>query len=314
MPKHSWQPTASARAIKARAQLYAHIRDFFAERNVLEVDTPFLAQHGVSDIHIQCIHVPEYGFLQSSPEYHMKRLLAANIGCMYQIARVFRDGEAGQRHNPEFTMLEWYRVGMALPALIDECIALLQPLLSLEKVQHYPFREVFALHTGLDPMRASVADLYEKASENTELPADLDRGALVDWLMATVVEPQLPPQQLTIIDRFPGWAAALAEHSTDEDGETVALRFEIYAQGMELANGYQELLDATEQQRRFAADQALRAQRSLPAREADPWLLAALEHGLPPCSGVAMGLDRLLMLLLKAEHIEEVISFPVVRA
>lgn len=314
MPQHTWQPSAGARAIQARAKLYAHIRQFFATRNVLEVDTPYLAQHGVSDIHIQCIQVPGYGYLQSSPEYHMKRLLAAGIGCMYQIARVFRDGEAGQRHNPEFTMLEWYRVGMALPELISECIALLSPLLGIETVQHYAFRDVFTQHTGLDPMHASVAELRQKAEENTQLPADLARGELVDWLMATVVEPQLPHDQLTVIDRFPGWAAALAEQSSDDDGAVVALRFEIYAKGMELANGYQELLDAEEQRQRFATDQRLREQRALPPRTADPWLLEALAHGLPFCSGVAMGLDRLLMLLLNAEHIEEVINFPVGRA
>lgn len=314
MPHTTWRPTASARAIKARAQLYAQIRQFFATRDVLEVDTPYLAQHGVSDINIQCIHVPSYGFLQSSPEYHMKRLLAAGLGSMYQIARVFRDGEAGQRHNPEFTMLEWYRVGMALPELIDECATLLSSVLGISTVRHYAFRDVFAQHTGLDPMRASVAALRAKAEETTELPPDLHRGELVDWLMATVVEPQLPHEQLTVIDRFPGWAAALAEHSTDPDGEVVALRFEIYAKGMELANGYQELLDADEQRQRFAADQATRKERGLAPRAADPWLLAALEHGLPFCSGVAMGVDRLLMLLLNATHIEDVISFPIGRA
>lgn len=314
MPSTSWQPTTSVQALKARAQLYSYVRNFFAQRQVLEVDTPYLAHYGVSDIHIQCIDVPGYGFLQSSPEYHMKRMLAAGIGSIYQIARVFRDGEQGQRHNPEFTLLEWYRLGMALPELIAECIELLTPALQLDQVKHYSFRQVFKQHTGLDPMRASEAELAARAAQNTELPAGLKRGELVDWLMATVVEPALPHEQISIIDRFPGWAAALAEHTQDDDGEIVALRFEIYAKGMELANGYQELTHADKQAERFAQDQILRKKNGLPPREADPWLLAALEHGLPFCSGVAIGLDRLLMCQLEAKHIEEVISFPFNRA
>lgn len=314
MPHNSWRPTTSAQALKARALLYSDIRNFFAQRQVLEVDTPFLAHYGVSDIHIQCIHVPGYGFLQSSPEYHMKRMLAHGVESIYQIARVFRDGEQGQRHNPEFTLLEWYRLGMALPELIQECVDLLKPILQLEQVAHYSFRRVFQQHTGLDPMRASVAELEARAQGTTQLPANLTRGELVDWLMATVVEPALPHDQITVIDRFPGWAAALAQHTQDDDGETVALRFEIYAKGMELANGYQELTDAQEQAVRFAQDQQTRKNNGLPPREADHWLLAALEHGLPFCSGVAMGLDRLLMCQLGAKHINEVISFPFDRA
>lgn len=314
MPATTWQPTTSAQALQARAQLYAHIREFFAQRQVLEVDTPYLAHHGVSDIHIHCIEVPGYGFLQSSPEYHMKRLLAAEMGCMYQIARVFRHGEQGQRHNPEFTMLEWYRVGMALPELIQECIDLLTPILGLEQVVQGSFREYFRTHTGLDPMRASLEALRQRAAQTTELPEGLTRGELVDWLMATVVEPALPPEQITVIYDFPDWAAALAETHQDTDGETVARRFEIYAKGMELANGYQELTCAKEQAKRFEEDQQQRKKMGLPPREADPWLLAALAHGLPFCSGVAMGLDRLLMCQLGAKHIEEVISFPFHRA
>src|SRR5699024_5233552 len=141
----------------------------------------------------------------------------------------------------------WYRLGMALPELIQECVALLKPILGLEQTAHYAFREVFTQYTGLDPMRASVAELEARAQQTTQLPTDLTRGELVDWLMATVVEPALPQEQITVIDRFPGWAAALARHTHDKDGEIVALRFEIYAKGMELANGYQELTDAKEQ-------------------------------------------------------------------
>src|SRR5699024_377608 len=179
------------------SRLFPYTTLFRSQRQVLEVDTPFLAHYGVSDIHIQCIHVPGYGFLQSSPEYHMKRMLAHGVESIYQIARVFRDGEQGQRHNPEFTLLEWYRLGIALPELIQECVDLLKPILQLEQVAHYSFRHVFQKHTGLDPMRASVAELEARAQKTTQLPTDLTRGELVDWLMDTAFEPALPHDQIT---------------------------------------------------------------------------------------------------------------------
>ena len=156
-----WRPSASLVALQARASLYRQVRDFFQARNVLEVDTPALAQHGVTDLHIDCIAVPGYGFLQSSPEYHMKRLLAAGSGSIYQISKVFRDGEAGRKHNPEFTLLEWYRTGFSLQQLIDESIALLQPLLSPASVQQLSFRDIFRRVTGLDPLTASQQALQD---------------------------------------------------------------------------------------------------------------------------------------------------------
>lgn len=308
-----WRPSASLAALQARASLYRQVRDFFQARNVLEVDTPALAQHGVTDLHIDCIAVPGYGFLQSSPEYHMKRLLAAGSGSIYQINKVFRDGEAGRKHNPEFTLLEWYRTGFSLQQLIDESIALLQPLLSPASVQQFSFRDIFRRVTGLDPLTASQQALQDCAQRYSTLPT-LTKAELVDWLMACVVEPSLPENQLTVITDFPGWAAALAQTRQDSDGEMVAERFEIYAGQLELANGYHELHDATEQEKRFALDQQLRAQHDRNEMDADQHLLAALQHGLPDCSGVAIGLDRVLMAQLGAQTIAEVIAFPNDRA
>lgn len=308
-----WRPATAREALAARASLLAYVRAFFAERDILEVETPCLARHGVTDLHIQCIGVPGYGFLQSSPEYHMKRLLAAGSGAIWQISKVFRHGEAGRRHNPEFSLLEWYRPGFSLDQLIDECVALLSPLLKPVAVTLHCFRDIFRQHTGLDPLTASCDELAQRAQQNGA-PSELDKPALVDWLMATVVEPALAKDQLVIIDKFPGWAAALARKHQDDDGEWVAQRFEIYFGGYELANGYHELTDAAEQSARFQQDRQLRQQHGLRDMDPDPRLLAALQHGLPDCSGVAIGLDRVLMAQLGVEDIRTLISFPAGRA
>ena len=308
-----WLPTASLEAIKARAELLGTVRAFFDARKVLEVDTPQLAHFGVSDPHIQCIPVPGYGYLQSSPEYHMKRLLAAGSGPIYQTCKAFRDGEAGGRHNPEFTMLEWYRPGFALKELIDECLALLAELFPDACRQHYRFRSLFLQATGLDPLTAT-DEALRKCAEHHGAPAGLEKTAAVDYLMATQVETTLPVDQLSVVSDFPGWAAALAQTHEDSDGALVARRFEIYYRGLELANGYQELTDPQEQSRRFQQDNAVRKQQGSPPMAPDTHLLAAMNHGLPDCSGVAMGVERLLMAQQKAGRIDQVISFPMDRA
>ncbi|EKF75964.1 lysyl-tRNA synthetase [Alcanivorax hongdengensis A-11-3] len=308
-----WQPTASLEAIKARAELLSTVRAFFAARNVLEVDTPQLARHGVSDPHIQCIAVPGHGYLQSSPEYHMKRLLAAGSGPIYQLCKAYRDGEAGGRHNPEFTMLEWYRPGFTLAQLVDECLALFAELFPQVPSHAYRFRTLFADSTGLDPLIASDAALIAGAEQHGA-PAGLSKSAAVDYLMATRVEPALPAEQLSVVTDFPAWAAALAQTHPDDDGTPVARRFEIYYRGLELANGYQELTDADEQRRRFARDNTLRQQNRQPTMAADPYLLAAMDTGLPACSGVAMGVERLLMAGQGSDRIDAVLAFPWARA
>lgn len=308
-----WQPTASLEAMKARAELMSSVRAFFAARNVLEVDTPQLAHYGVSDPHIQCIPVPGYGYLQSSPEYHMKRLLAAGSGPIYQTCKAFRDGEAGGRHNPEFTMLEWYRPGFSLKDLINECLALLGELLPGLPSQHYHFRALFHHVTGLDPLKADASALIACAEQHGA-PQGLNKGSAVDYLMATQVETALPADQLTVVSDFPGWAAALAQTHPDRDGAITAKRFEIYCRGLELANGYQELTDPEEQRRRFEQDNSLRQEQGLHAMDADTLLLDAMEQGLPSCSGVAMGIERLLMAQQRSERIDEVLTFPWSRA
>ncbi len=308
-----WRPTASLEAIKARAGLLSPVRAFFAARGVLEVDTPQLARHGVSDPHIQCIPVPGHGYLQSSPEYHMKRLLAAGSGPIYQICKAYRDGEAGARHNPEFTMLEWYRPGFGLDDLVDEGLALFGELFPGVPSRTYRFRGLFADVTGLDPLTASHSGLIQCAEQHGA-PEGLEKAAAVDYLMATTVEAALPAAQLSVVIDFPCWAAALAQTRPDTDGTDVAVRFEIYYRGLELANGYQELTDADEQRRRFERDNRLRQEHGLNTMDADPYLLDAMHHGLPACSGVAMGVERLLMAQRNSNRIGEVLTFPDDRA
>ncbi|KZY37167.1 EF-P lysine aminoacylase GenX [Alcanivorax sp. HI0083] len=310
---HDWQPTASLEAMKARAELLRTVRAFFDARNVLEVDTPQLAHHGVSDLHIQCIPVAGYGYLQSSPEYHMKRLLAAGSEPIYQICKAFRDGEAGRRHNPEFTMLEWYRPGFSLKDLVDECLALFAKLFCDTPSQTYSFRELFLQVTRLDPLTASDAELVACAQYHGA-PPGLSKTAAVDYLMATKVEAALPAEQLSVVTDFPGWAAALAQTHKDEDGALLARRFEIYYRGLELANGYQELTDPDEQRQRFEQDNTLRKKHGLNPMAADPFLLDAMDAGLPACSGVAMGVERLLMAQQSHGRIDDVQTFPWSRA
>lgn len=296
--------------MRARAALYRHIRQFFDARDVLEVDTPILAHYGVTDLHIDCIPVAHYGYLQSSPEYHMKRLLAAGSGPIWRLGKVFRDGESGRRHNPEFTLLEWYRPGFDLAALMQETVEVARLALPDHDVVTYTFRDIFANVTGLDPLVATPSQLdgYARRHGN-ELPDSLNREALVDWLMATEVEAAFNPHAITLVQDFPPWAAALADMK-DVDGQPVANRFELYAGGYEIANGYQELRDAAEQQQRFDNDQQQRLAQGKMAPDIDPWLMAAMQKGLPFVSGVALGIERLLMAQLGVDDISKIIAFP----
>lgn len=303
-----WRPSATLEAIKARASLYQHIHAFFSARQVLQVDTPALAQHSVTDIHIHSIAVPGYGYLQPSPEYHMKRLLAAGSGAIYQISKAFRDGEAGSRHNPEFTLLEWYRPDFSLQQIIDETTALLQPLLGTE-VYQTTFRALFLSQLNVDPLTTDTQTL-QTLVDNIEAAPRMNKAALIDWLMACVIEPALPRDRITVVTDFPSWAAALAQKKYDTDGKEVAQRFEIYAGGYELANGYFELTDATEQAHRFAKDIETRKTDLLPTMAIDTRLIAAMQHGLPSCSGVAVGIERVLMAQHQWQKIADVTAFP----
>lgn len=304
-----WRPSATLQAMHARASLYQYIHRFFNERDVLQVDTPALAHHGVTDVHIECIRVPGYGYLQPSPEYHMKRLLADGSGAIYQISKAFRDGEKGSRHNPEFTLLEWYRPEFSLQQLIDETVELLKPIVQCDAVSQISFQKLFLQQLNIDPLTSSQEQLKNVAEQHGSLP-ELDKMALVDWLMACVIEPALPKNKITVITDFPEWAAALAQISPNTGGINVAQRFEIYCAGFELANGYLELRDATEQRRRFEQDILTRTKNDQPNMTADPRLIAAMEHGLPACSGVAVGIERVLMAQLNALTIHQILPFP----
>jgi len=317
-----WQPSASFETLRERARLMAKVRAFFAQRDVLEVETPVLGQGGSTDVHLVSLHTlarTDKGqrrlWLQTSPEFHMKRLLAAGSGPIFQLARSFRDGEIGARHNIEFTMLEWYRPQFTLDKLIDETATLIISLLPSfpGPLVHYRYRELFHTHVEVDPFTTSLDRLRAIAAERAQMPvqslADESRDTCLDLLMSVVIEPQLGQQELSVVVDYPASQAALARRHQDIDGEWVASRFEVYLNGIELANGYDELTDASEQRTRFAEDNAERRRLGLPEVDVDERLLAALEHGIPEGAGVALGIDRLIQLALGKARLEDVLTF-----
>jgi len=311
----TWQPTASIAVLRERARLLAATRAFFARHGVLEVTTPVLGRSGPRDVHLSLVEARFPGrqdatwYLQPSPESAMKRLLAAGSGPIFQIGPAFRAGERGVRHNPEFTMLEWYRPGFTLAQLADEVDALLGELLALAPARRVRYRDVFQAQVGLDPMSAANVELAAAAQRaGLRAHAPTDRDELLDLLFSHGVEPALGPGAVHVT-QFPASQAAMARVA---DG--VAQRLEVYLNGVELANGYEELTDAAEQRRRFDEQDAARAARALPRPPLDEELLAALEHGMPPGCGIALGMDRLVMLATGAHSIDEVIAFPLERA
>ncbi|TDR50865.1 lysyl-tRNA synthetase class 2 [Halomonas ventosae] len=319
-----WRPTATIETLHERARLLAEVRVFFAERGVLEVETPVLGHGGSTEVHLASLSAEattpagrERLWLQTSPEFAMKRLLAAGSGPIFQLARSFRDGEVGRRHNLEFTMLEWYRPGLALDALIEETAALVRTVLGRERgdkpgpLRRRRYRELFREHLAIDPFTAPLAELRRRAGEVGGLDmADSDRDGCLDLLMSLAIEPHLGREGLEVVVDYPASQAALARHHRDpEDGARVASRFELYLEGLELANGYDELTDAEEQAARFEQDNADRLAAGLPEVDVDQRLLAALAHGMPEGSGVALGLDRLIQLALGKASVAEVIAF-----
>jgi lysyl-tRNA synthetase class 2 len=303
-----------------RAQLLRRTRQFFTVRGLLEVETPLLSAAAASELHLESLEVKRpggttLGWLQTSPEYPMKRLLAAGSGDIWQLAKVFRGGEAGGRHNPEFSLLEWYRLDWDTAALMDEVADFVREmasgLLELGPELRLSYREAFQRHAGLDPFAADGPGIAARLRERgVPVPDDLelDRNAGLDLALATLVEPALDPLQPTFLFDFPPSHAALARIRPGDP--PVAERFELFLGGMELANGYRELADPLEQQARFEADQAARRARGWPTLPLDHRLIAALAHGLPDCSGVALGFDRLLMIMAGASHINDVLAFP----
>lgn len=316
--KVSWQPSASLENLRIRAKVLAIIRDFFAKRNILEVETPLLAHFGVTDPHINTVSVvlnsnKQY-YLQTSPEYCMKRLLAAGSGAIYQITKAFRDDDVGSLHNPEFTMLEWYRPGFNHLQLMAEVNDLLQAILPLQTANLVSYKELFQRYLAIDPHATNLAELRALSeSKNFNCSKTFRQEAMVDdWLQvlfSQYIEPKLSGRSPWFVYNYPRSQAALAKVAVTEEGE-IAERFEVYLQGIELANGYHELTEVEQQLARFKQDQQIRAQLHKPAMAIDGRLIAALAAGLPACAGVALGIDRLVMLASKVESIKQVMAFP----
>ena len=312
-----WQPSASQAALKSRAQQLSFVRGFFAKRGVLEVETPVLGRCGVTDVNLDGIPAQVSagtrtgGWLQTSPEYHMKRLLAAGCGSIFQISRVFRNGEQGRRHNPEFSMLEWYRTGFDDVTLMAEVSDLVCGWLGCERPEIIQYRDALRRWAHIDPFAATDLELMRRCEEwlEPEQLADLGRDGCLDLLMSFAVEPNLGRGRPVFITGYPASQASLARVSKSNGYET-AHRFELYVDGLELCNGYWELTDPGEQRLRFEADNELRRRSGKPEMGLDEAFLAALDQGLPECSGVALGLDRLLMLKLGVQDIREVLAFP----
>ena len=311
-----WRPTASPQHLKARAKLLQDIRSYFSGQTVMEVETPIISRAGNTDPEIQSIRTDDGGYLRTSPEFPLKRLLATGLGDVYELGRVFRAGEAGRNHNPEFTMLEWYRTEFDYHHLMDEVAALVlhcgHGKFDLWPQQKLSYRELFQQYLGLDPFRADIDELAGIAKDHGVSDIELGRRQWLDLLISHFIQPELPGNGLTFVYDFPADQAALA--NIREDTPPVAERFELYLGHTELANGYQELTDAAEQQLRFEDENIQRKNRGEPIYPPDEHLLAALTHGLPECAGVALGVDRLLMAICGADSLDEVIAFPFSRA
>ena len=314
-----WRPTSGPEAAKRRADMLRRLRDYFDRESVLEVDTPALSQAAVSDIHIESLTVTSSLttaalFLHTSPEFCMKRLLASGYPDVYSICRVFRDAELGRGHQPEFTIVEWYRLGFDLGEIIADTIsaiatALGEPTLA-DNSESANYRDVLIAACGIDPIEASVSELADASDADDDLRRTIggERDDWLDLLMTARVAPSFAADKLTVVKHYPASQAALARLCPDD--VNVADRFEVFMGPVELANGYVELTDAKMQAQRIANDQAVRTRRGSPLRPHDQSLIAALESGLPACAGVAMGLERLQMMHDKTDDIRKVIPFP----
>lgn len=319
----TWQPTLTWQNAQKRAVILQQIRQFFAERDVIEVETPALSQGTVTDVYLDafvCKHnfladssVEESVelYLQTSPEFHMKRLLAAGYGCIYSLAKAFRHEQAGRHHNPEFTLLEWYRVGFNQFDLMFEVAELLKAILACNEPLFISYQDIFTETININPLTASFTELvtvlghYDKSAD--WLIEQNDPDALLQFIFTEIIEPTIGINAPCFVYNFPVAQASLAKISPQD--ARVAERFECYYHGIELVNGFNELTDANEQKKRFQQDNAKRVKQGLPARAIDDNFIAALNHGLPQCSGVALGVDRLVMLALPCKYINETLTF-----
>lgn len=322
----NWRPTCSLDLLRLRAQTLSRIRQFFSERSVMEVETPLLSHSCGTDPQL-AFFTSEYClsperqtlFLQTSPEFAMKRLLAAGTGSIYQIGKAFRNGESGRFHNPEFTLLEWYRVGFTLPQLMDEITDLIEALFvvkGLQETQRISYQDVFFLYTGLNSLEFSYQNYCAYAIESGLSEAislcEHDHALWLDLLFSHKVQPNLGDNSLCLVYGYPACQSSLAR--LNEQNDLITDRVELFMNGVELGNGYYELTDAKEQNERFDAELAIRQKNNLPVIQKDQHLIDALAAGLPECSGIAIGLDRLLMLLSDSKSIDDVLGFPIYRA
>ncbi|MEF1284121.1 elongation factor P--(R)-beta-lysine ligase [Vibrio sp. M250220] len=317
---HDWQPTASIEQLRQRADLVSQIRQFFSARDVLEVDTPAMSHATVTDIHLHTFQTefvgPGYAdgsklYFMTSPEFHMKRLLAAGSGCIYQINKAFRNEENGRYHNPEFTMLEWYRVGFDHHKLMDEMDDLLQLVLKCGQAERMTYQQAFINVLGVCPLESTMGDLKEVAAKlglRDIAEPEQDRDTLLQLLFSVGVEAKIGQNVPAFVYDFPASQAALAKINAEDP--RVADRFEVYFKGIELANGFHELDNPSEQLKRFESDNAKRIEMGLSPQPIDYHLIAALKSGLPECAGVALGIDRLIMLAISCDHIDQVTAFP----
>jgi len=292
-----------AMRIRQRAEAAARIRRFFAERGVLEVQTPLISEHAVTDVHIESIALRDHRFLRTSPEYAHKKLLASGAGDLFELGPVFRAGERGRLHRPEFILLEWYRLGWSWQQLALEVSDLIESLTPDRRwrIVRVPWRELAADALDFDPLDAPLEELRRVLDD---APADLERPELLDWLFASRIQPDFPRDRLTIVHDYPACQAALARLKPDD--EQWAERFEAFAGPIELANGYRELIDADEQRRRFEGDNRRRIALGREAMPIDDGLIDALQTGLPDCAGVALGFERMLMIMAGAADISQV--------
>ena len=312
-----WKPGASLEALRCRAKLMAQLRDFFAGRAVLEVDVPLLAKSTVTDLNIDSITASvglADAFLQTSPEYFMKRLLAAGSGDIYSVGKAFRDAEIGRKHNPEFTLLEWYRCGWDDHQLMQEVVDLVALLIddphrSPAPVTKLTYYECFTNVMGFNPHRAELHQLRTIASQVASGDwFDQSRANCLDLIFSLRVEPAMPAGIVVVYD-YPQCQAALAQISKDHHDDRVSRRFEVFLDGAEIGNGYLELTDPNEQIARFNEDIDRRDEVNRPSVQVDEKFVASLIHGLPACAGVALGVDRILMNILQAQTIDQVLTF-----
>ena len=312
----SFSPTCNRETWKVRQSLLAKVRAFFDSRGVLEVETPVLSNACGTDPQLDYFEIESpHRFMMTSPEFHMKRLLAAGFGDIFQITKSFRKDEFGAHHNNEFSMVEWYRVGMPQEQLMDEVEALVSDILGKPiHARRTRWIDAFKNYADVDPLVDTDNDFVKACkSRNIPLPTDTSNMSREDWwdyLMVFAVEPALAKNGPEFILDYPQSQAALAQTYVGEDGHTWARRFELFVDQVELCNGYTELTDATEQRRRFEADLEIRKQMGKPLPTLDENFLEALKSGMPACSGVALGLDRLFMLAMNKKEIKDVILFP----